>query len=93
MPKPKEEDPIEKYWREQREEQAKDCHSLSEFLKYLLEKYPDYNYAETQQMITLDGTIVAEIIFIHKYKPCNSLKITAIRDEKTKIWTEKSTMG
>ena len=23
MPKPKEEDPIEKYWREQREEQAK----------------------------------------------------------------------
>ena len=93
MPKPKEEDPIEKYWREQREEQARDCHSLSEFLKYLIEKYPDYNYAETQQMITLDGTIVAEIIFVHKYKPCNSLKITAIRDEKTKVWAEKSTMG
>lgn len=93
MPKPKEENPIEKYWREQREEQAKDCHSLSEFLKYLMEKYPDYNYAETQQMITLDGTIVAEITFVHKYKPGNSLKITAIRDEKTKVWTEKSTMG
>ena len=93
MPKSKEENPIEKYWREQREEQAKDCHSLSEFLKYLMEKYPDYDYAETQQMITLDGTIVAEIIFVHKYKPGNSLKITAIRDEKTKVWTEKSTMG
>ena len=93
MPKPKEENPIEKYWREQREEQAKNCHSLSEFLKYLMEKYPDYNYAETQQMITLDGTIVAEITLVHKHKPGNSLKITAIRDEKTKVWTEKSTMG
>ena len=93
MPKPKEEDLIQKCLREQREEQAKDCHSLSEFLKYLIEKYPDYNYAETQQMMTLDGAIVAEIIFIHKHKPGNSLKITAIRDEKTKVWTEKTTMG
>lgn len=92
MPKKVEEDPIQKCLREQREKQPKDCHSLSEFLKYLIEKYPDYNYAETQQMITLDGTIVAEIIFVHKHKPGNSLKITAIRDEKTKIWTEKSTM-
>ena len=52
---PKEEDPIQKCLREQREEKAEAPSSSMDLITYVCNKHPDYQYAESQRMLTGDG--------------------------------------
>ena len=92
MPKPKEEDPIQKCLREQREEKAKELNSSTDLIAYVCNKHPDYQYAESQHMLTGDGTMSIEVTLVHKHKPGNLIRETYFYDKKTKTWQE-SGMG
>ena len=94
MPTIKEEDPIQKCLREQREEKAKakELNSSTDLITYVCNKYPDYRYAESHRMLTGDGTVITEITLVHKHKPGNLIRETYFYDEKTKTWQE-SGMG
>ena len=92
MPTVKEEDPIQKCLREQREEKAKELNSSTDLIAYVCNKHPDYQYAESQRMLTGDGTVITEVTLVHKHKPGNLIRETYFYDEKTKTWQE-SGMG
>lgn len=88
MPTVKEEDPIQKCLREQREEKEKKLNSSTDLIAYVCDKHPDYQYAESQRMLTGDGTVITEITLVHKHKPGNLIRETYSYDEKTKTWQE-----
>lgn len=90
MPTVKEEDPIQKCLREQREEKAKELNSSTDLIAYVCNKHPDYQYAESQRMLTGDGTVITEVTLVHKHKPGNLIRETYFYDEKTKTWQESS---
>ena len=90
MPTVKEEDPIQKCLREQREEKAKELNSSTDLIAYVCNKHPDYQYAESQRMLTGDGTVITEVTLVHKHKPGNLIRETHFYDEKTKTWQESS---
>lgn len=90
MPTVKEEDPIQKCLREQREEKAKELNSFTDLIAYVCNKHPDYQYAESQRMLTGDGTVITEVTLVHKHKPGNLIRETYFYDEKTKTWQESS---
>lgn len=90
MPKPKEEDLIQKCLREQREEKTKELNSSTDLIAYICNKHPDYQYTESQRMLTGDGTVIIEVTLVHKHKPGNLIHETYFFDEKTKTWQESS---
>ena len=89
--KEEEEDPIQKCLRKEHEQNVK-CYRLSDFIAYLCKQYPDYTYAESNQLVTNNGTIVAEIKLMHKYKLGNFIQIIGEYNINDKTWSEKTSM-
>ena len=87
MPEPKEEDPIQKCLREQREEPI--YGSLAEFINHLCLKYSDYVFVESNRIMLSDGSMNVEVKLIHKHKPGNYIRILGTYDTKTQSWKER----
>ena len=87
MPEPKEEDPIQKCLREQKEEPI--YGSLAEFINHLCLKYSDYVFVESNRIMLSDGSMNVEIKLIHKHKPGNYIHILGTYDTKTQSWKER----
>ena len=78
MPKPKEE--------------TKKWATLNDALQDLCQKYSDYTYAQQNNMMASDGTLLAEIQFVHKYKPGNIIQVMLEYDKEKVEWKESTTM-
>ena len=72
--------------------ETKELNSSTDLIAYVCNKHPDYQYAESQRMLTGDGTVITEVTLVHKHKPGNLIRETYFYDEKTKTWQE-SGMG
>lgn len=87
MPEPKEEDPIQKCLREQKEEPI--YGSLAEFINHLCLKYSDYVFVESNRIMLSDGSMNVDVKLIHKHKPGNYIRILGTYDTKTQSWKER----
>ncbi len=99
MPKRVEEDPIQKCLREQHEEknqEAKQMQTLTEYTAELCNQYPDYNYVSSERMLTMDGVLFLKTHLINRYNR-NELIITSQFDNQKNSWVDltatESTMG
>ena len=96
MPKSKEEDPIQKCLREQREKKSNKLTSIEKVIESFAQEYPDYNYSKMEKMVTDYNSILLSVTFTHKHKPGNIIQRTYIYNEVDKIWEEvttQTTMG
>ena len=92
-PKKIEEDAIQKYMREQHEAktwEAKQMRSLTDYTAELCKNYPDYDYAGSERMLTMDGVLFLKTRFIHKYNK-TELVVTSQFDKQKENWTNLST--
>lgn len=86
---PREEDPIQKCLREQRQEKAEELNNFTDLITHICNKYPDYQYAGNERLLTGDGTMITEVTLVHRHKPGNFIRETYFYDEKAKTWCEK----
>ncbi len=96
MPKPKEEDEIQKCLREQREKKSNKLTDIEKVIESFAQDYPDYNYSKMEKIPTDYNRILLSVTFTHKHKPGNIIQRTYIYNETDKIWeevTNQATMG
>lgn len=92
-PKKVEEDAIQKYMREQHEAktwEAKQMRSLTDYTAELCKNYPDYDYAGSERMLTMDGVLFLKTRFIHRYNK-TELVVTSQFDKQKENWINLST--
>ena len=91
MPKPKEEDPIQKCLREQREKESDKLTTIEKVIESFAQEYPDYNYSKMEKMVTDYNSVLLVVTFTHKHKPGNIIQRTYIYNEVDKVWENATT--